>query len=346
LAALYRIPSSLLAGGMAVAMMIGIKLMTTVAEKLRTILQLAALLLLAWHPGAARAQALCQDPGATMLWQVTGTELDKRGITLNLLGSIHVGRTDFYPLAPEIENRFKSADALVFEVDPRILSSPQSAQMIQQRGMLPAGQALDEVVSAETMEALDDILRKLELPVQAVSGLRPWLVSLMLASVQVQALGYNAQFGIENYLMREMRVGTGILELETLDSQVAMLEALDQETFLRYSLLDFETTGALMMQLVDAWRCGDHAALSEVLFSANAALEDLEPQERARFDAVTASIFDQRNATMASGIERFIHNGEGSYFIVVGAGHLIGDNSVVELLRESGYTVTPVRKAP
>jgi len=49
-------------------------------------------------------------------------------------------------------------------------------------------------------------------------------------------------------------------------------------------------------------------------------------------------LFDERNIKMTSKIEGYLNAG-GSYFVIVGAGHLIGERGMVELLKSKGYIV-------
>ena len=49
-------------------------------------------------------------------------------------------------------------------------------------------------------------------------------------------------------------------------------------------------------------------------------------------------LFTDRNLTMADKIARFLET-ESSYFVLVGAGHLIGDDGIVALLKEKEFSV-------
>jgi uncharacterized protein YbaP (TraB family) len=296
-----------------------------------------------WAGAQPLAPAVCADPASTMLWQVQGAELDKRGVSVHLLGSIHVGKPDFYPLPAVVDKAFRAADTLVFEVDPRTMESPTAAATMMQRAALPPGQTLDKVLDVDTMQSLTAVLGKLGMPVAMVNQMKPWMVTLLLTTFQVQALGYNPAFGVETYLMGQKPPATAIAELETLDSQLSLLETLDQSVFLQYSLQDYENTTAQMESMVAAWRCGDHANLANIMLAEPDAGE-LSAQEQVALDALMHRMFDERNAGMASKIDQFIKTGKGDYFVVVGAGHLLGDQSVVTLLQQKGYTVKPVRK--
>ncbi|MEY4640898.1 MAG: hypothetical protein RLZZ227_892 [Pseudomonadota bacterium] len=303
-------------------------------------------LLLSVFTGQAAAQQTCADPTSSMLWEVTGPSLDSRGMTLHLFGSIHLGKPDFYPLHPTIESTFRAADTLVFEIDPLAAADPQTALRMQLRGMLPAGQTLTDIIAPETLENLREVLAGFGIPLENMMTMKPWMLTLLLANVQASALGYSAQYGLEGYFIAQKAPDTGIEQLETIDQQVDMLDSMDPKVLLDYSLRDFDDSAAEMEDLIGAWRCADKDALNEQLFAEVLALEQSsDPAERASMQALFAMLYTDRNKVMADGVARFIESGSGSWFVVVGSAHLLGEGSVVELLQQRGFTVTPVTLA-
>lgn len=292
----------------------------------------------------AQTNAVCADPGSSMLWQVTGAGLDGRDMTLHLFGSIHLGKPDFYPLHPTIESTFRTADTLVFEIDPLAAADPQVALRMQLRGMLPAGQTLEDVVTPEALANLKGVLAGFGIPLGNFMSLKPWMLTLMLANVQASSLGYSAEQGLENYFIGQKAPEAGIKELESIEQQVDMLDSLDPDLLLSQSLKDFDDSAAQMEQLISAWRCADKPALADQLFSEFEDMEQVaDPAERAALDTLYRKLYTERNLTMAEGISQFVADGSGSWFVVVGSAHLLGEGSVVELLQQRGFTVTPVR---
>jgi uncharacterized protein YbaP (TraB family) len=299
---------------------------------------LAALL-----PGVLAAQT-CATPDSTMLWQVHSPALAEKGISLHLFGSIHVGKPDFYPLPPPVETLFREADHLVFEVDPSVASDPQVAFRMQMQGLLPAGQTLDTVVTPRTLTDLRIVLDKLGIPIANLMTMKPWMITLLLTNLQVGALGYDATWGLEAYFMRNMTPGTEILELESLQAQINLLDGLDQDAFLGYSLREFDSNEDLMMDLVDAWRCGDHEVLGQVLSSAETSA-DFSPAEEALAERLHEQMFTRRNAQMTARIRSLAADGSGAYFVVVGAGHLLGDDSILQMLQDAGFSIEAVKRS-
>jgi uncharacterized protein YbaP (TraB family) len=301
------------------------------------------LLLLSPQSLAQFARAQCSDPSQSMLWELHGPLLQQRGVSIHLLGSIHVGREDFYPLHPAVEAQFRAADHLVFEVDPRAVSSPQMALKMQQRAQLPQGQTLRQQLSPATLAQLETVLQELGLPLDNVLQFKPWMVALLLTNLQASSLGYDPRHGLENYLMTQRRPDADILELESLEQQLAMLETLHPETFLGYSLQEYRDSPLLMQRMVDAWLCADKVSLAALVdIGSGPAAAVLADGQQAQLAAIHDGLFTQRNLLMADGIETFARDGSGAYFVVVGAGHLLGAGSVVDLLQQRGYTLLPV----
>jgi len=291
----------------------------------------------------AQEQAqFCSDPGSTMLWEVQGAQLRERDISLFLFGSMHVGKPDFYPLPPPVEASFREAEYVVFEVDPRSVTNPAVAQELARRSQLPADQTLEQLLSPDTLKSLQDVIAQEGLAVDIVMRLKPWMISLLLADVQSSSLGFDAAWGLESYFLAQMPQDAEVLELEGLRQQVDMLESLDPDVFLSYSLREYQESAKQIEALVKAWRCADHAALESLLFDEEDS-PDLSAEERKGLIELNRRLFSERNRVMADGIIELIETGKDDYFVVVGAGHLLGADSVVELLRAEGFTVQPVR---
>lgn len=293
----------------------------------------------------AVAGVSCPDPTSSMLWAVAGGGLAESGSEVYLFGSIHVGKPEFYPLDREVEDVFRASDYLVFEVDPTTVSSPEVMMNMQQQGMLPQGQTLEDVVSADVIADFRRLMANMGLPADNFMTMQPWLLTLMLTGLQMNSLGYLPQYGLESYFMAEKAASTDILELESIEQQIRLLQSLNAESFLAYTIEEFDTGKQEIEALIDAWECADKPALSRMLF------EDFEDatmsaSERAEMDALWEALYVGRNIAMAEKISSFSKLPKGQYFIVVGSAHLVGENSVIEHLREAGFQVSPVTVSP
>ena len=86
----------------------------------------------------------------------------------------------------------------------------------------------------------------------------------------------------------------------------------------------------LMAQMVDYWRRGDAEGLARLV------IED-ELKKYPEFADLHRRMFDDRNRAMTGKVLEMQQKG-GTYFVVVGAGHLVGDQGIVAMLKERGQS--------
>ena len=284
---------------------------------------------------AATQQLSCNDPSSTLLWKINGNQS-----RVYLFGSIHVGKADFYPLPAVIESAYHNSQHVVFEIDPRDAADPAAMFQIQSKAMLQDGQSLKDMISEPVMNDLVKTLNNLGLPAEGFMGFQPWFISMLLSNLQVAALGYLPQQGIEQYLVGEKPPQAQILELESLQQQIGFLQELNGEAFLYYTLQDFDEGKEKLEQLINAWRCADRGELKDLLFNdlETAAADDPEMKK------LMEMLFFERNKKMSGVITDYLENGNGDYFVTVGAGHLIGDRSIIDLL-DDRYKVVNIKKS-
>lgn len=290
---------------------------------MKPILWIAASLLTA---GNAAAQPL-------FLWHATRGDAQ-----VWLLGSVHVGTPDFYPLDPRIEAAFAAADTLACEID---LTDPavagKAALLSMQRGSYPAGETLRDHVSAATWEAVSSRLAATGLPAAAYATFRPTLASVMIMMTEMQAMGLDPDQGIDKHLLTRAHADSlPVVDLETVEGQVEALFSHDEgveELILSESLaMTGDELRRIFDDMVAAWRGGDVDAMAELI--AEQWLDD------PRLTTFHEAILGERNRQMARTIDR---RAGGTWFVVVGAAHLVGDDGVPALLAASGWQVAQVR---
>jgi uncharacterized protein YbaP (TraB family) len=164
-----------------------------------------------------------------------------------------------------------------------------------------------------------------------LSALKPWFAALTVMNIEMLRLGFNPELGLEQHLARQARQnGKEILGLETLEYQLRLFDELSYETqsaLLLQTLSEAETLEQEMSSLVSAWRQGETEALSAALTRSFSGYLD-----------VYRSIVTDRNEAW---VDRIMDLGRssGDSLVVVGALHLVGDDSVVEMLRSKGAKV-------
>jgi uncharacterized protein len=283
--------------------------------------------------GAALAAALAltggvrADPAA---WRVT----DGAGGELQLLGSVHYLRDSDYPLPAIVDALYDGADALVMELDLDDIDPLESQSAFVGAALLPNGIRLGDILTPTVYGLAERRARELGIDLRLLEPFEPWLVAITLLNGGMVQRGFDPDSGVEQYLLAKARAdGKEIYGLETLATQIAVFDALpaaEQEALLEQTLLELESPDAAIEEMVDAWRDGRLEALTEQL-----------RREFADFPQLYAAIVVERNEAWIEELERMLGDGR-RYLVVVGALHLVGEHSVVDLLRTRGLTVEKI----
>lgn len=275
---------------------------------------------------AVAAEVRAQDK--SFLWQVQPT---KSNGSVYILGSIHFLKKENYPLKKNIEKAFTNAEKLVLEINLKDAESGAVQRMTLEKGMQRNGKTLDQNISPETYGLAQKRAAELGIDIRALSPLKPWVVALTLTALQLQKLGFDPKHGVDRYLAeRAIKSGKSIAGLETAAFQIGLIDDLserDQESMLRQSLKEMDLLDKGLAQIVRAWSTGDVQSLETLLLNS-----------MREYPVVYQRIIVDRNRRWLPEIEKMIEQGE-STLIVVGAGHLIGKDGVVELLKARGYTL-------
>lgn len=276
-------------------------------------------------------QAVECAPGRhPLLWVVPAAD----GGRLYLFGSIHVGHASFYPFASPIEEAFEAADRLVVEVDTGASTEADILQRAFQPGAT-VGPPLADVVSPEVYARVGEAARDLGIPPQVFDSLSPGAAGLVLSLAPLLVRGFDPAAGVERYFL-ERAQDKQLLALETASEQMALIESFD-ESFLQASLDGLRTIDADLDVLHRAWRCGDEEALGRTLFDLSRERAET-PEERAEVEHLHEVFLYRRNRTMARRIQELLAAG-GNSFVVVGAAHLVREQSIPSLLRAAGHPV-------
>lgn len=248
-----------------------------------------------------------------------------------LLGSLHVLKQNAYPLDPAIEQAYAGSQRIVFETDIAAMQDPAMQNKMLELGMYPAEQNLFQNIAADTRKQLEKKMSTLGLPLEAFSRFKPWFVALTLATMELQRLGYDPQYGIDVYFFGRARSGgKEIGYLEPPEYQIDLLGKMaekDQNDFLQQTLKDLELVSELADDLVKNWESGNADKLHALLHRSFKNYPNLNDR-----------LLIQRNIKWVQEIEDALRQNKNVLF-VVGAGHLVGPESVVDLLRKAGYEV-------
>jgi hypothetical protein len=262
------------------------------------------------------------------LWKVRGS-----GDTeVYLLGSIHMLTKELYPLAPEIEDAWQRSDVLAVEADVRNPDEAAVGRIMMAKGVYGPGGSLKQDLGEELYAEVISEFESYGLPEEQIRMFKPWVAALMLQSFQYQELGYEAEYGIDMHFLSRVDDSKRVEELESVTFQIELLSSLRpelQKSFLVQTLeMEDEVAGQLEI-IVAAWKSGNVEELEELLYP-----EDPDyPHE----EELNTILNVERNRNMARKIQEYLESDDETYFVVVGAAHLVGDENIRQLLEENGY---------
>ncbi len=290
----------------------------------------AALAAMAENEARAIAAAKAsRGAGQPAMWT-----LKDEDTTLHILGTVHLLRPDLEWRTDEIDAAIRSADTVVFEADT---TSEQAGRDLMKfftsQGMFTDGTQLTSLLTPEETEQLKEALTQLNLPVEAIQPMRPWYAALNLSVMQMTGEGFDPAAGVEMKIEAEAKAHGATFEyLETVDQQLGEFAALDncaQIDFLLMSAESLKQGTEVLDLLVSEWADGDAAGLGALMSS----------PEAFGSEAAYAALLTNRNARWAPLIADMLDE-PGTRLIAVGAGHLVGEDSVIAMLRAEGYEVT------
>jgi len=260
------------------------------------------------------------------LWRVKQGEA-----TVHMLGTIHLLKDNTPWYGPGLKSLVRRSDSLTVEIATDQVDPMSIQQLMTELGFYPPGQSLADDLAEELHTRVMAAAQKAGLPTQSVERMRPWLVAVTLTSTLAARAGYLPQYGVEATLLSEMRAAdTPVHELESMREQLQIFSGLPKEAqiaWLRDGLDELETLEVYVDRLKTAWLEGDLETIDRML------TEGLEASPE-----LAEALLYERNRNWVSHVETLL--GEpGSHLIAVGAGHLVGENSLVDLLRARGYSV-------
>ncbi len=276
------------------------------------------------EPGAPAGKE--REKGAqnrTFLWKV-----ESQTTTVYLLGSLHVAPPSIFPLAPPIEKAYRESEVLVVEADIG-KGRAKLAGAVQKYGMYPNGRGLKAALPEQTYQALLKELSGVGLSPAQVEGMRPWMVAMTLSVVRMAGLGYSQAHGIDNYFLNRARGRKPIEQLESAEFQMRLFGTFPpavEVAFLEQTIHELPTIDKTLNGMFEAWKKGDAATMEKLVLPKTKSPLAREIDER---------IYYARNRTMAAKIRKYLA-GKRRIFVVVGAGHLIGDGGIPALLKKNG----------
>ncbi len=274
--------------------------------------------------------SLPQDPHPLYLWRYTAN-----GATVYLAGSIHFLKESLYPLPEPFEAAFRQSDTLVLEVDISALSVEEQIAKTTRATALPEGRTLASALPDRLRERLSARLAHDGSHIDDLQAVNPAMVMNLLTVSGLMALGYTPDFGMEQYYLAR-KGDRAVLELEGFDAQLELLfgQPMAIQIQLLADTLDQEASlEPLLADLLRAWLSGADTEFLHLFEQHSGQSETAREFMR--------QLLDERNVGMAEQVARYL-SGQGTYFVLVGAAHCIGEDGIVSLLQRRGLNGTRI----
>jgi uncharacterized protein YbaP (TraB family) len=261
------------------------------------------------------AQTWAQSP----IWKISkGTN------KIYLAGSIHVLREQDLPFPSEFERAFEKSDAVVFEANLGHAGGVSSLAYMRYMA-LPPGKTLKTELNNKVYARLARKSAEVGMSMKVLSRVKPCMAAMMLASGQMNKMGFSIQGVDFYYFSRARRADKRRYFLESVESQFKLFDGMNQNECVEQSLNDWDDL-ARLPELVEEWKTGQTRLVERMV------------KEMKAYPAIYNAMLKKRNHAWLPRIERYLTTAP-TEFVIVGYAHLVGDDGLLRLLKKKGYKV-------
>ena len=259
-----------------------------------------------------------------LLWKVSKGDQEAY-----LYGTIHISCNA--ELSPDVEKALKESDELILEID---MSDPSLQMRMMQKMMLPDGKDASDFLTDKELESLEEYVNenvKMIPDFAMVSNMKPIFLSSLITQ---SLLSCQNQTGYDQLLLQKaQQQNTPISGLETIDEQISALDGIPHQEVYDEIIASIEEDQQEDIKMLDK--------MMQYYNNANLkALKKLFDESDSFLNDFTDIALDKRNKNWIPVIKEKMKGQK--VFIAFGAAHLIGENGVVELLKDEGYKVIPL----
>ncbi|HVM88140.1 MAG TPA: TraB/GumN family protein [Puia sp.] len=276
--------------------------------------------------GSVFSQAGLQKLPNTLLWKITGKDLKQ---PTYVFGTMHILCADDATLSIGLNNAIKNCDEIYFEIDMTDMTGMLNAMKYMR---MNNDQKLSDLLSQDDYNKVKNYFSKHSamLPFSMLEHFKPMLIGSLMEENDLPCKSSN---GMEFVIMKQAHeVNKKINGLETVEFQASLFDSIpykDQADDLIKYIDSSEGYRSITDTLVLAYKNQD---LNKI--------ELLSTKEDPGSSNYLDILLYRRNRNWVEQLKKLMP--EKSLLIAVGAGHLPGEQGLLNLLKKAGYTVTPV----
>jgi uncharacterized protein YbaP (TraB family) len=251
--------------------------------------------------------------------------------TIVIFGSVHVLPKGLKWRPKPLDQAMASADDIWFEIPMDAFAASEGAAEAARLALLPPGQTLTPMLDPVSRDRMVKLAAAFKIPMAELEQLRPWMAEVRLSLAALDNHRGLIAEGVEQQVNADTPRTAIRRAFETPAQQIGILAGDDldtQLTSLKETLKELDQDPNAYDRLVAAWLKGDTQTLVK---------EVIEPMQAATPKSYRSLVVN-RNRAWVDAIKKRLA-GSGNTVMVVGAGHLIGPDSVPALLRAQGIAV-------
>lgn len=289
---------------------------------------------------AQPAKALAPTTSDTsLLWRISGNGLESDSY---LFGTIHMIPAEDYFLPQTVMDALAGSSNVAFEIDPRDMENPAMLMSIMGRINMRNDTSLNDLLTEEEYTVVTNYFEKAGLPMMIFKRMKPLFLSAMVGQDMGDLMGgggLSGNGGIKSYEMELTRIAEAgkkeISGLETMEFQLGLFDS-----------IPYGAQAKMLLEAVKADSEGsegdDQYAQMIKMYKRQAIVEmaTMIQDESSDVSHFEELLLTRRNLSWIDPMGELMRK-QPSFF-AVGAGHLAGDQGVITLLREAGYTVQAV----
>lgn len=268
----------------------------------------------------------------SLLWEISGKELSQPSY---LYGTIHmIGADDFF-ITKATQKAIEDSERMTFEINMEDMNSLTVMFSLLGQVMMDGGMTLTKLLSEEDYELVKNHFEEIGLPLFMLERVKPMFLSAFATG---DMSGEGMQSGaVKSYEMEFMELAKEndqeMAGLETIAYQMSIFDSIPypaQAEMLVESIRGTNTEDDQFDEMVKLYKNQDLSGMQEMFKSEEGGLGGFEDV-----------MLNNRNRNWIPIMEEMMTDKK--TFFAVGAGHLGGEIGVVNLLREAGYEVKPLR---
>ncbi len=282
---------------------------------------------------------LVQSAHAQLLWKISGNGLEKPSYVFGTYHLSPLGIKDSIAALPQAVNE---TTQVYGEVVMSEMMSPAFMQSMQQQMMMPKDSTLQSLFTPEQYEEVGKVIKEnMMVDIAMLAQLKPAAITQQLAVILYMrhTPGFNPQEQLDNYFQQQaQQQGKKVGGLETVQSQIDILfnsQTLKRQAELLHCMAhDIDRTVGQVKRVIAAYQKQDLNVVLQLLAERHGDACDPLPGEM-------EALIDNRNKAWAEKMPAIMS--EAPTLFVVGAGHLPGDNGLLNLLQQQGYTLEALK---